>query len=146
MIFLRSSSGSLLRLISGKIEKHLLQTGLADAVIHNLQFFFIGLHGSENFRPLQVGSEHLILNHRLMFVFQHTIRESIGNKLVISLLYQVSLASGFVLKFGHQSEALTEAVLEMLRRSETLELSVDHDGQSGAEVLAFFHGVRSEDD
>ena len=46
-----------------------------------------------------------------------------------------------VLQFGDESESLAEPGLEMLRGSETLELAIDHDGQSGAEVLALLHRV-----
>ena len=45
-----------------------------------------------------------------------------------------------------ESESLAELVLEMLYAAETLELAVDHDGETRAQRLAFLHaGTRANE-
>ena len=50
-----------------------------------------------------------------------------------------------VMHASDEGVALAKTRLEMLWRPDALELSVHHDGESGAECLALLHRVRSED-
>jgi hypothetical protein len=51
------------------------------------------------------------------------------------------LDGGLVFESHFEIVASTEAMLEVLRRAETFELAVDHDGQTRAENIAFGHGM-----
>ena len=124
-----------------EVQKHLLERGLADAVVLNLVALPGALHRAEQARPRQVRVFNLIVHIAVMHVFERAAREGLFDELTQAhdALFHLFVRSAF--HFGHDCVALAELVLQMLCTAQTLELSVHHDGHTCTQRLALLHAA-----
>ena len=129
--------GLLFRLASGNVDEHLLEGGLADAVIVDAE---VSLRTFDLLEDHPEGEPLLgegVLEHLAVLLLQHRARQLLGDK-VLHLLADSRL------DFELEAVALAELVLEVLDGAEAVELPAHHDADTCAKRLALLHRVGGE--
>lgn len=122
-----------------KVDEDLIQGSLADGEVLDLQSGLVRLQLVKDVRHTSRCHRHMILHHGRVLVLEVRAGEvalhEIGDDLHVTGRHsQVHL----------HREAAAKPVLDVLQGAQTPELTLHHDGQTGAKSLALLHTVRGE--
>lgn len=135
-LFVVNWYGFLANLPHGKIDEHLIQCGLADREVFDLQSNLVGLQPVEDVSHPSRSEWHVVLHHGGVLVLEigageHPLHEASDCLGVTGGLGQVHL----------HSEPTAKPVLNVLQGAQASELTFHHDGKTAAQRLTLLHAV-----